>query len=250
VMGRAFIAPFPQGPLHEIEIGGSGWTGQRSNTSPPPAQTTQGGFTFVTTSTFNGIGPGTTAIVPVQLRQNGRTNAVAAELNAPFDHRFGARGELVWKNAALSESNVTSPAAAASFVGSHLRGWSGYGELWLWILGDDRLIGDQQGIEPLTRVKKFGVRPPQRGLMTAFRYEHLEETVIDDPTSMPLVPANPSAGHTRVTVYELGINYWLSKRFRGTFNYVLNHFGGDTRLVKGLTSPNEQEFLFRLAIAL
>jgi hypothetical protein len=53
-----------------------------------------------------------------------------------------------------------------------------------------------------------------------------------------------------VTSWELGANYWVSKRFRATFNYVLNHFGGDTTFIKGLKSNNEQEFLFRLGIAL
>jgi hypothetical protein len=60
-------------------------------------------------------------------------------------------------------------------------------------------------------------------------------------------------GKTIVDSAELGANYWHSKRFRATFNYVLNHFGqgGDASgIVKGLGSPWEQEFLFRIAVAL
>jgi len=48
---------------------------------------------------------------------------------------------------------------------------------------------------------------------------------------------------------ELGVNYWHSKRYRATFNYVVNHFGGDTPFITGLPSAYEQEFLFRLAVA-
>ncbi len=49
------------------------------------------------------------------------------------------------------------------------------------------------------------------------------------------------------------MNYWHSKRFRATFNYVVNHFGqgsGASGIPTNLASPWEQEFLFRLAIAL
>jgi predicted porin len=57
-------------------------------------------------------------------------------------------------------------------------------------------------------------------------------------------------GTTKVTSWELGVNYWRSKRFRATFNYILNHFDGDTSLIKGLKSKNEHEFAVRLGIAL
>jgi len=58
------------------------------------------------------------------------------------------------------------------------------------------------------------------------------------------------AGRTKVTSFELGANFWYSKRYRATFNYVLNHFGGDAPFVRSLKSQQEHEFLLRLAIAL
>ena len=57
-------------------------------------------------------------------------------------------------------------------------------------------------------------------------------------------------GTTKVRSLEFGINYWYSKRFRLTANYLINHFDGDTKLVKGLASPSEQELLCRFAVAL
>ena len=67
------------------------------------------------------------------------------------------------------------------------------------------------------------------------------------------MPDAPALGKTIVDSGELGVNYWHSKRFRATFNYVVNHFGRGatpTAPLKSLTSPWEQEFLFRLAVAL
>ena len=72
-MGRAWVAPFSfsgPGPLHDVEIGGSLWTGDRANTLAPTSQTTQAGFTFLNfgqfTTTYNG-----TANTAMQLRQVG-----------------------------------------------------------------------------------------------------------------------------------------------------------------------------------
>ena len=255
VMGRAWVAPFSfsgDGPLHDVEIGGSLWTGDRSNTLAPTSQTTQGGFTFLNfgqfTTTYNG-----TANTAMQLRQVGRMNAAAGELNAPFAHKYGVRAELVWKHSPLSEETIAGNGTGTIIRAVELKGYSFYGEAWVWLIGDDRLIGDQQGLEPFLRYKKFGVRPIQNGLMVAARYEHLDENVTADAISATIVPDSPALGKTVVDSGELGVNYWHSKRFRATFNYVVNHFGQGSDAngtLKALTSPWEQEFLFRLAVAL
>ena len=118
------------------------------------------------------------------------------------------------------------------------------------MLGDDRIVGDQQGVGGFPRYKKFGVRRIENGLMLVIRYEHLDETLSNDAVSAALNLGNKSVGRTTVDSGELGINYWHSRRYRATFNYVLNHFGGDAPFITGLPSANEQEFLFRLAMAL
>ena len=54
-MGRGWVAPFSfsgEGPLHNVEIGASFWTGNRSNTLPLANQTTQAGFTFLNMGSF------------------------------------------------------------------------------------------------------------------------------------------------------------------------------------------------------
>jgi phosphate-selective porin len=250
-MGRAWIAPasfLGDGPLHDITVGGSFWTGNRSNTLALANQTTQGGFTFLSFSQFNWMNGMTTT--PVQFRQVGRMYAAAGELNAPIDHRFGARYELVWKHNPLSADSIASNGTGTILGGADLRGYSMYGQLWFWVLGDDRIIGDQQGLEPFPRYKKFGVKPPQQGVMLTTRLEYLSEKLEQDADVAARMLPSSAIGKTTVTSWTLGVNYWRSKRFRATANYVLNHFGGDTTFIKGLKSKNEHEFLFRLGIAL
>jgi hypothetical protein len=253
-MGRAWVAPFSftgDGPLHDVEIGGSLWTGDRQNSLAPASQTTQGNFTFLSFGQFNTTYNGM-ANTAMQLRQVGRLNAAAGEINAPINHRYGVRGELVWRHSPLSEETIVN-GVGTIVRAADLKGYSAYGEAWVWLLGDDRIIGDQQGLEPFLRYKKFGVRPIKDGLMVAFRYEHLDESVTGGTPNGTITPDASAFGKTIVDSAELGVNYWHSKRFRATFNYVLNHFGQGSDasgIVKGLGSPWEQEFLFRLAVAL
>jgi phosphate-selective porin len=263
-MGRAWIAPFSflgDGPLHDIEVGGSFWTGDRAGntypTLPLPNQTTQGGFTFLNFGSFTppmaatGLPTGTSAI---QLRQVGRVNAAAFEINAPIAHKGGVRYEFVWKHSPLSEEAISSSGSNLGILGgANLKGYSMYGEGWYWLLGDDRIIGDQQGIQPYTRFRKFGVKPPQQGVMLAFRFEYLNENLTEEADAATAALGSSALGRTKLQSYELGVNYWWSKRFRATFNYVLNHFdrGAEaTKQLRNLSTSTEQEFGFRLAIAL
>jgi hypothetical protein len=134
--------------------------------------------------------------------------------------------------------------------GADLKGYSLYGEAWIWLIGDDRIIGDQQSVGGFPRYAKFGARRIQNGLMLALRYEHLDETLSENATAAALDLGNKAVGRTKVDSGELGLNYWHSKRYRATFNYVVNHFGGDAPFITSLPSAYEQELLFRLAVAL
>jgi hypothetical protein len=156
----------------------------------------------------------------------------------------------VWKHSPLAAEDVTNAKGPVVLGAADLRGWSTYGEAWWWAAGDDRLLGDRQGLQPFQRWKGFGVKPPQTGLMLAARVERLDESITEGADAAALNLGNPAAGRTTVTSYELGVNGWYSKRFRATANYVANHFGGDTPFVNKLASRWEQELLFRLAIAL
>ena len=92
------------------------------------------------------------------------------------------------------------------------------------------------------------VRDEPRSRIT---YLGTEQVKHSNKTSMQAMPLK--TGKTIVDSGELGVNYWHSKRFRATFNYVVNHFGQGSdanATLNALASPWEQEFLFRLAIAL
>jgi hypothetical protein len=228
-MGRAWIAPFALGSVDEIkniEIGGSFWVGKRNKGPALPGQfgVTQGGFNFISN-------PGTNI-------QSGNIKAFAAELDAPFAHKYGLRSEFVHK-----EQDLASTAMGAT--GVKLKGDAVYGEVYAWLIGDDKIIG-APGLQLPARLKKFGTTAPREGLMVAARLEYLDTrfTLVDPALT------NVANGHSKVTSFELGLNYWLSKRFRATLNYTFNHFDGDTALVTGLKGKEEHEFGLRLAIAL
>jgi phosphate-selective porin len=247
IMGRAWVAPLSFGGLDfakAVTVGGSFWTGNRTNGLPLATQTTEAGFAFLTPSWNWMSGPMMTT--PVQLRQQGRLYEAAAEINAPFDHKYGVRWEFVWKKQPLSAVNTTNNVILG---GINQEGWSMYGQAWYWLMGDDRIIGEP-GLQLPTRLKSFGVKAPERGLMVAARFEYLTEDITQEEDAAALMLNSPVVGTTKVTSFVLGFNYWLSKRFRATFNYGYNHFGGNTSFVNGLPSKNENEFLFRLAIAL
>jgi len=212
-------------------------------------QTTQGGFRFLNNA-FTWTPTGSTSSIPVELHQQGRLNALGAELNAPYNHRVGVRSDVVWKSMGLSAVDVTKPTVPVTLGSLDLKGWAMYAEGFYWLLGDDTIVGPLQGIQPLRRLKKFVVTPPRRGIMLAFRFGYLNEDITQAAALAALSMPDPMVGTTKVWVEELGINYWISKRFRATFNYVVNHFGGNTSFVNGLNNTYENEFLFRLGIEL
>jgi phosphate-selective porin len=256
-IGRAWLAPASfagEGPLHDVEIGGSFWSGYRKYAGPPANQTTQGNLTFLNfapyTTSMSSEVPNTT----VGFRQFHRQNSFAFEINAPIAHRFGVRYEAVWKKVPLTADAIATNGTGTHLGHAELRGHSMYGEAWVWALGDDRIIGDQQGLEPIPRYKKFGVKPPQHGLMIAGRIEDLNERVSESADAAALELGSKVVGKTHVNSYELGVNYWYSKRFRATANYIFNYFqqhGSDTApQIKALKSPAEHEIAFRIAVAL
>jgi Phosphate-selective porin O and P len=247
VMGRAWIAPFSfasDGPLRDLSIGGSFWTGDRANALPLAAQTTSGGLAFASFEPYTAT-VGSTA-TRTQLRQVGLMKAAAVELNAPVAHRYGVRGELVWRESLLSEEDVTDASKPVILGGAGLHGWAGYGEIWYWVLGDDGVLGEHQGLRPLVRSPS----PRGDGLMLALRASHLDEELWQETDAALLNLRDAAVGITQVTSVELGLNYWVAGRFHATCSYALNHFSGTTRQITTFKSPTEQELLLRLGIAL
>lgn len=260
VMGRAWVAPFAlagQKSLEDIEVGGSVWLGTRSALGSTPTglplakQQTQGQLTFFDPTKFTASVGG--ADTNAELHQDGDLRAFALEAHVPIDHKFGARVEYVHKNQDLSLYNVATPAKPAPLTPAKLNGGSVYGEVWWWVLGDDTIL-PAPGLELLPRLKKYETKAPRDGVMLAIRVEHLDETIDITPTAA--LPKDPASGSWKVNSFEFGVNYWHSKRYRATFNYVFNEFEGTAPGVSDFKtgtlggSSGEHEFLLRMAVAL
>jgi phosphate-selective porin len=245
LMGRAWLAILPPSleALSSVTAGGSFWVGTRKNGLPLATQTTEGGFAFWSP---RWAGP---MMNPLELHQDGKLTEVAVELNVPVAHKAGGRVEFVHKDQRYAVQDASKAPALTTVGHGALRGWAGYGELWYWVLGDDRIIGDP-GLQLPPRFKKFGVKPPQQGLMVALRLDLLNETAVDDGATQAMGLGSPVAGRTKATAFVAGVNYWWTKRLRASVNYGFNRFRGDTRIIKGLPSFRVQELLFRLGIAL
>lgn len=175
--------------------------------------------------------------------------AYAVELNAPLTPRLGLRAEYVFKHQQLGEDDITAAAAGRlTILGNALvNGYAAYGDLWLWLIGDDRML-PAPGLQLPKRLTGVvdGIAP--YGLMLALRGELLRQDVSSDTKTL----ANPNLATTRVMSFSAGLNYWYSRRFRFSTNYVVNIFGGTTENIKVLVAntPIEHEVLLRLAIAL
>jgi hypothetical protein len=252
VIGRGWIAPFARSSvegLRRLMIGASGWYGRHVSGVLFPTQTTAGGFVVFNPRWTTGRG---SALVPLELRQNGVMTAAAAEVNLPLGRIFGIRGEFVYKRQDLAESDVSLAAqgTVTQLGTAHLQlAIAGYGELWVWLLADERLL-PQPGLELPLRLSGVTAAdtPPPHGLMVALRGEVLKEDLVTDTP----VLADPNTATTRVVSAAAAINYWYGRRVRLSANYVLNVFSGTTENVKALIAAgrNEHEILLRFSVSL
>ncbi len=242
-IGRLVWAPFAAGdaPWSRVSIGASAWHGAHVLGPKAPVQATPGGVAFFQAGwTLGAASPG------VALHEQGTVEAFAGELNLPLGPRFGLRGELVWKKQHLSEGAD----GATGFVPmgtATLDGIAGYGELWLWVLGDQALLA-APGFELPTRVA-----PPTRplledGLMLAIRGELLKEDLNSDTPTL----GNPAIATTRVLCGTAGVNYWRGRFIRLSANYLLHQWSGTSETVQTLKAAGrwEHELLLRFALAL
>jgi hypothetical protein len=251
VMARGWVAPFSFGDpdaLRDVRLGGSLWTGDRSRGPLFASQTTQGGFAFLDSSVWWTGG----AATPLSVREQGRLEAVALELDAPFARRFGARFEWIGKRQPLSVFDESDAAHPSIVAGLRLSGFATYAELWAWVLGDSGVLGAPAapGLGLPARLGDFAPAPPRGALMVAARVDYVDETVTTtgDATGGGLGLA--SVGATKLTALTAGASYWYTRRARVTVDYVFNHLAGTTPYIVGLDGPNVHELTLRVALAL
>jgi hypothetical protein len=248
-MGRAWVAPFSFGRapqlLRGVTVGGSAWLGHARGGMALASQTTQSGFLFLDTTTRWLEG---SDLTDVGLRTRDNMSAFAAELNAPFTHKLGARFEWATRQQPLDIVMVRNGGMATRARGAELDGWATYGELWFWVLGDDRVVGEQ-GLQLPLRLGEPGVARPVTALQLAARAEFLSEEL--SPGTDPVAAAQVvSRGGTQVTALTAGANLWLARRVRATLSYSWSHPTGSSLFLTSVTDPNVHEVALRFGAAL
>jgi hypothetical protein len=244
-IGRGTIAPFAghEGAFRRLSLGGSGWFGRHVLGPPFPLQATAGGVPFLTPQWTTGQ-PART----FQLLENGYLIAFAAELSLPLGPRFGLRGEGVFKQQQLAESEVVTGTTPVSVAGNAtLTGIGGYGEMWFWLSGDERML-PAPGLQLPSRTDKRYRRAFDDGLMLALRGEFIKE---DLTTGAPTL-GDPTRATTRVISGTAGANYWRGAFARISINYIINLWSGTSETIKALRAQEllEHELLVRFAISL
>jgi hypothetical protein len=247
VIGRVSVAPLARTSielLREASLGGSAWYGQHVAGRAFPQQTTPGGFVFFDPTWM----VGQTAPVTLDLREGGSTLTLGGELNLPLGHQFGLRAEGFFKQQDLAEDSVAADGSLQTMGRAKLQALAGYGEAWVWLLGDDRLL-PRPGFQLPTRLGRIGDPPVEHGVMVTARGELLKE----DLTSSQNLLADPNLATTRVETAALAVNYWYGRRVRASVNYILTFFGGTTENVKATVATigkSEQEILLLVAMGL
>jgi len=248
-IGRVAFSPFAAsaaaGFWRRFSLGGSGWIGDHVAGQTFPVQATPGGLVFFEPHWVTGQSPSQS----LALREQGSLRALGAELNLPFGSRFGVRGELVWKRQDLAEADASLPAGAPLVALGHavLHGLAGYGELWCWLLGDDRLL-PAPGRELPRPAGATGPPMLDEGLMLALRIDALKEDLDSDNAAL----SDPSTATTRVVSGTAGLTYWRGRFVRLSANYVLDSWSGSSQTILGLKAGGsfEHEFLLRFAASL
>jgi hypothetical protein len=247
-IGRVVGAPFARtsvDSLRAASLGVSAWYGQRRDAQPFLPQTTPGGYVvFDPTWTTRGNAP-----MSLALHQNGSTVALGGELNLPLSHVFGARGEFFYKQQNLTEDSLGASGALPTTLGrAKLQALGGYGEAWVWLMGDDRQL-PRPGLELPTRLGRVADAPPAHGVTLAVRGEVLKE----DLTSTQAILGDPNVATTRVLGAAGTITYWYGRRVRASLVYALTGLYGTTEKVRDDVATNgtfEHELLIAAAMAL
>jgi Phosphate-selective porin O and P len=243
-IGRIVFSPLATsaGLLRRFSIGGSAWVGDHVNGPAFPVQASPGGVVFLEPHWVSGQA----APLSLALREQGTVRAFGGELSLPIGPRLGLRGEVVWKRQQLAEADASLPAGApAPPLGSAiLHGLAGYGEVWFWLLGDDRLLPPPGRELPRRRQRSEGPSLDQ-GLMLALRFEALKEDLDTDNPSL----GDPGTATTRVVSGTAGVTYWRGRFVRLSANYVIDNWSGSSQTIRALVASGklEQELLLRFA---
>jgi hypothetical protein len=246
LIGRMTVSPFArgEGAFRRLTLGGSGWYGRHVLGPAFPVQATPGGVPFVLPQWTTGQAPIGRSL---ELREHGIVSAVGGELSIPFGRHFGVRGEVVYKQQRLAETEAPVTGPLTVLGTPQLNALSAYGEMWLWLAGDDQML-PAPGLELPNRTEGRYTRAFEDGLMLALRGEFVKEDLVNTQTEL----ADPTRATTRVISGTAGVNYWRGHFARISINYVLNAWSGTSETIKTLRAQGafEHEVLLRFAASL
>jgi len=249
LIGRAFAAPLARTShegLREVSLGVSAWYGQHVAGLPFPTETTPGGLVLFDPRWTTGQAMPLT----LELQESGRTLTLGGEVNVPINHLFGGRAEGVFKQQDLAETSILpADGSALPTPGrAKLQAIGGYGEVWAWVMGDDRQL-PRPGLELPARLGRVVEPPPRHGVMLAARGELIKE----DLTSNQAALGDPNLATTRLTALSLAVSYWYGRRVHASVDYVMTFVAGSTERVKATlatSGKSEQELLLLVAMGL
>jgi len=244
-IGRATVSPFAGGDgiFRRLTLGGSAWYGRHVLGPVFSPSSTAGGVIFLNPTWTTG--QNATAF---ELRENGYIAAFAGELSIPFGKHIGLRGEGLFKQQQLAEAQVVTGNAPINAQGNAtLTERAGYGELWIWLAGDERML-PAPGLELPNRVDRRYRQAFDDGLQLALRGEYVQ----DDLTTSQATLGDPTRATTRVISGVVGANYWRGSFARISINYVVNMWSGTSETIKVLRADGllEHELMLRFAISL
>jgi len=245
-IGRLTISPFASGDsgFRRLTLGGSGWYGRHVFGPAFPPQATPGGVRFVAPQWTTGPPGG--AMRSLELRENGKVLSFGAELTIPLGRHAGLRGEAVYKQQDLAETETLNE-QVSELGAPRLTALAAYGEVWLWLAGDERML-PAPGLQLPHRIEPRYRRAFEDGLMLAARGELAKEDLVDTNSTL----ADPTRATTRVISGTAGVNYWRGSFARISINCVLNMWSGTSETIKALRAQSmlEHELLLRFATSL
>jgi hypothetical protein len=235
IFGRTFVHPLAtiglpkDQPLRDFQVGVSGHYGSRDKNwvfYDYPSLTTQGGYTFFST-TYTGVN-GPTHIIP-----SGDQLAFAGELRLPVS-RFDLTAELVYiRNNTREILEGYEPTNSERF--GRISGTSYYAMVGYWVFGK-RDINGVPGYGNPPRLDWSANDPviPDTALQILGKWEQVHLAYASASRgALGVVDTKGVDGDIIANALSFGANYWATKHVRLSLNYVLSMFPNS-----GPTSPS------------
>lgn len=224
VAGRIFVRPFATSTKTSTKWTQFGISGRFSSADPRrigydmPALTTQEGFAFWKPTYKNSLGQ-LTHIMPSMGQW-----AIATDVYVPIAN-FDFTGEFMYVHDDTREAldgYQLSPFTERLGV---FKGFGWYAQASYWIYGGHHIISHPNYGRPPHVDLERPQKPLEQGVQVLAKLEQLHLNYNGSSRGGLSDPLTPN-GDITSDDFEVGINYWMSKHLRVTFNYAIYVFPG------------------------